>query len=114
MKVGKNLSGNDVMSVVGSFLSGGVFLKDDYEDRLVDNTMGKFGGVDTAMANDTGFYETAVQNEKYNAGRMIIVEQYETREEAKKGHKEWVKELKSKPDAFRDIFSGEIFKRELN
>jgi len=63
----------------------------NYEDRKVDRFEKDDIIVSTAFVTDTGFdYETAVSHPQYNSGKFIIVEQYETEEEAQIGHNKWV------------------------
>jgi len=50
--------------------------------------------VDTVVAYDTNMWETGIMVE---GNGWVIVEQYEDREEAKKGHAKWVKRMKSNP-----------------
>lgn len=38
-------------------------------------------------------YETGVKHPEYNDGSMVIVEAYDTREEAEAGHAKWVKTM---------------------
>jgi len=60
-------------------------------------------------------YETAVQHSKYNDGKMVIVEMYNTKKEAESGHKKWVKLMTSKklPEKLTDVSTSEI-KQLLN
>ena len=48
--------------------------------------------VDTVCAYDTHTWETGICQDKW-----IIVEQYETRKLAEKGHKKWVAKIKKNP-----------------
>ena len=51
-------------------------------------------------------FETAVQHPKYNKGRWVIVEEYRTKEQAQKGHDEWVKKLSQElPEKLEDVSS---------
>lgn len=49
--------------------------------------------IDTVCAFDTHTWETGIKR-----GDWIIVEQYETRELAEKGHQEWVKKIEENPN----------------
>ncbi len=40
-------------------------------------------------------FETAVEHPEYNGGDIIIVEMYQTREDAAAGHKRWLKTMTS-------------------
>lgn len=72
---------------------------DPHEDRKVDTTVINNVGectVDTCYVNDgLQDYETAVQHPKYNRGNWVIVEAYDTKEEAQEGHDKWVKIMSS-------------------
>ncbi len=50
--------------------------------------------VDTVEAFDTGMWETGIQRKGKN---WIIVEQYESRNQAGEGHEKWVKNMKENP-----------------
>lgn len=51
--------------------------------------------VDTVVPFDTGVWETGIsQNSGHN---WIIVEQYESKAEAKEGHEKWVNSMKKNP-----------------
>ncbi len=64
----------------------------DYEDRKVDNTeINSNTIVDTCRVSDGNkLYETGVQCPRYNNGSWVIVEAYDTKEEAQTGHNKWV------------------------
>jgi len=52
--------------------------------------------VDTcAVTDSTKPFETGIQHPSYNDGEWIIVEEYDTKEQAERGHKKWVKILTS-------------------
>lgn len=78
-----------------------------YEDRKVDvfqdNEKKIF--ISTAKVND-GFkpFETAVSYPDYDGGKLIIVESYNTKEEAQQGHNKWIKVMTSEvlPDFLVD------------
>jgi hypothetical protein len=84
-------------------------MADDYAERKVANTEINGVTVDTARVNDsTQPYETGVECELYN-DKWIIVEQYDTKEEAEKGHEKWVKVFTDKlPDKLVDVSECEI------
>ena len=48
--------------------------------------------IDTVVGFDTGIWETGIKR-----GEWVIVEQYETRKLAEKGHKKWVNKIKKNP-----------------
>jgi hypothetical protein len=49
--------------------------------------------VDTVIAFDTHMWETGIERE----GKWTIVEQYNNKEEAVKGHNKWVGKIKKNP-----------------
>ncbi len=66
-------------------------MESNYKDRLVENTKVGGGEVDTVMVTDSEEpYETGICHPQYNEGSWVIVEMYNTKEEAKEGHKRWV------------------------
>ena len=74
------------------------------------NTKGKDWVVDTAYTSDTGYFETGIKSERLNSETWIIVEQYENKKEAEKGHRKWVKYIKTNPKRLYDIFKDEWLK----
>jgi len=65
---------------------------DNYEERLVANDKRDDVEVDTVLITDAEYqYETAVRHPKYNDNEWIIVQGYDTKERAMKGHNHWVK-----------------------
>lgn len=73
-------------------------MMENHEERKVGtyNKDGLF--VDTCLVTDSSKpYETAVEHPAYNNGDMIIVELYDTVEEAEKGHKKWVDKMLNNP-----------------
>ena len=64
------------------------FRKDAFTDEFNSIT------VDTCKAFDTDTWETGI---KRGSNRWVIVEQYDDRDGAIKGHKKWVKLLKKNP-----------------
>ncbi len=67
-----------------------------YDQRKVGRTDTPFGFISTAMVVDGAKpFETAVADSRYadserGSSEMVIVENYDTREEAETGHKKWV------------------------
>lgn len=54
--------------------------------------------VSTILVTDSDNpYETAVSHPKYNDGKIVIVEEYASVEEAEVGHKKWVKIMTTDP-----------------
>jgi len=78
-------------------------MTENYDQRKVDNTKVGDAVIDTCAITDSAKpYETGIQHPEYNDGHWIIVETYDTEEEARKGHKRWVK-----------AFSGKVLPNEL-
>lgn len=76
-----------------------------YKERLVDNTkVGRYT-VDTVYATDTGLYETAIWKDK---NKMIVVEEYSSKDKAKKGHNKWIDFAKTEPEEAFEIHLEEI------
>ena len=85
----------------------------NYPQRLVDVTKVKSAVVDTVSVTDGSHpYETAVSHPEYNDDRWIVVEAYDTREEAQEGHNKWVDIMSSDdlPDKLVDCCNAEISK----
>jgi len=76
-----------------------------YEERKVKNTVMKDKSIiDTSAVVDTmGNYETGVCSPFYNDNNWIIVEEYDTLDEAKKGHKKWCDAMAKKPKQLVDV-----------
>ena len=54
--------------------------------------------IDTCSVTDTEHpYETAVGHPKYNKGDLVIVEEYDNREQAEAGHNKWV-DIMTRPE----------------
>ena len=66
------------------------------KDAITDEINGI--AIDTACPSDTGKWETGIKVKEW-----IIVEQYENKEDALKGHKKWVEAVKSGQRSFKDI-----------
>jgi len=89
-----------------------LYMQNSYEDRKVIEPHNKDGlFVSTAFVNDGSHpYETAVKHKDYNNGEMVIVQSYDSKDAAQKGHKEWIKLMTSnkKPKELLDCFNSEI------
>lgn len=75
------------------------FLNDygNYEARKVGRDNFDWGFVSSCRVSDGAKpYETAVKHSRYRSDGMVIVEAYETKEEALAGHKKWVKKMTGK------------------
>lgn len=81
----------------------------NYESRKVANTKIEEGIVDTCSVTDSAQpFETGIQSHLYNDGEWVIVESYDTKEEASEGHEKWVKILASKPETLQDNGQSEV------
>lgn len=85
----------------------------NYEDRKVgrwDNEDG-LKMVSTCSVDDGRKpFETAVQHPAYNNSKMVIVECYDTKKDAKIGHEKWLKLMleDNLPDALVDCQNSKI------
>lgn len=54
-------------------------------------------------------YETAVSHKLFNDGSYIIVQKYDSTEEANKGHEAWIKKMTAKklPETIKDVSTDE-------
>lgn len=53
--------------------------------------------VDTCEAPDTGCWETGISSPESNDGNFVIVEQYQDKTKAQKGHRKWLRRMKKNP-----------------
>ena len=68
----------------------------NYNLRKVDNTKIEGFTLDTCRVTDSIHpYETALKHENINDGNWIIIKQYNTEEEAAKGHRDLVDYIKN-------------------
>jgi len=68
----------------------------NYESRAVDRYEACGMIIDTARVTDSNkSYETGICHPEYNNGDWVIVEVYDTKEEAKEGHSKWVAKMTS-------------------
>jgi hypothetical protein len=84
------------------------FFAGSYDDRKVDRYEDEAKGliVSTCSMNDTEHpFETAVSHPRYNNGEWVIVQEYDTQEDAQKGHDEWVARMTAKvlPNQLEDV-----------
>lgn len=82
-----------------------------YDERKIDKFEEGDLIIDTCLVTDSEKpYETAISHPKFNNGKWVIVELYDTKEEAKKGHNKWVKIMTSKefPKELNDVSSAKI------
>jgi hypothetical protein len=79
----------------------------NYEDRKVGRFDAGWGFISTAYVTDASKpYETAVEHPEYNNGKMVIVETYDTTQEARAGHDRWVETMTSDPLPDRLVDQG--------
>lgn len=82
----------------------------NYEDRKLDRYEKDGVIVDTCLVTDGDKpYETAVLHPQYH-GHFIVVEDYDTTEQAKIGHAKWVKIMTTEPlpEGLSDCCNGFI------
>ena len=90
------------------------FLDDmnNYEERKVDRFDGGYGKmVSTARVSDGRQpFETAVAHPEYNGGDIIVVEAYDTIEQARAGHAKWEGLMRKDalPDTLVDCSNSEV------
>ena len=85
----------------------------NYEERKIDRFEKDELTVDTCSVTDSDKpYETAVEHPHYNNGKWVIVETYDTKEAAQRGHNKWVKKMTGKklPASLKDVSSAEVAK----
>jgi hypothetical protein len=83
----------------------------NYAERKVSHYEQAGVCVDTCAINDsTKPFETGVVHPKYNNGRWIIVELYDTKKDAQVGHNKWVKTMTTKklPKRLKDVSTCEV------
>lgn len=67
----------------------------NYDERKVARDEVNDYTIDTVLVTDRSWlYETAIMHEDFNDGDWIIVEGYDTKEDAIKGHKKWLEKCK--------------------
>jgi hypothetical protein len=86
-------------------------MMNNHEDRKVDRYNGDDFFVSTVMVTDSRQpFETAVCHPLYNNNDIVIVELYDTKEEAQEGHNKWVEimTLPKLPPELRDVSSASV------
>lgn len=92
----------------------------NYEERCVDRHEDDDLIVSTARVSDgQSPYETGIRHPQYNDGKWVIVECYDTVEDAQEKHNEWVEKMTAKelPDKLIDCsnaFLTQIFNSDEN
>lgn len=86
-------------------------MADNYESRKVG--LHKAGDlvVSTAAVTDGEHpYETAVKHPDYNGNSLIIVESYDSKEDAQAGHDRWISTMSAEPlpDFLQDCQNSKI------
>jgi len=82
-----------------------------YEQRVVDNYKDGDLVVDTCKVTDSRQpYETGVKHPRYSDGDWVIVEMYDTKAAAQKGHDKWVKIMTANnlPTSLSDVSTATI------
>lgn len=83
----------------------------NYKERVVDHYEQDNLTIDTCFISDSSKdYETGIQHPKYNNGKWVIVELYDTRDEAVAGHKKWVLRMTTHalPEYLTDVSDCDI------
>lgn len=71
---------------------------DDYDERKVYRHEFDDLIIDTALVNDGNQpYETGIKSPLYNNNEWVIVEAYDTKEQAQEGHNRWVETMLHNP-----------------
>lgn len=82
---------------MSNITNGWLEMSHNYDDRKIGNDyVGKVRVSTAGVPDGTQPYETAVCHPEYDNGEMIIVEAYDTKEQAKKGHPKWIRKMTSK------------------
>ena len=92
-----------------------VSMMGNYEERKVALYQDGDFVVDTCAVNDGAYlYETAVKHPAYNGGKWVIVEAYDSQEEALAGHGRWVVTMTGAelPDKLVDCDNSDICQLE--
>lgn len=82
-----------------------------YDSRKVDRYEEGDLLISTAAITDSQQpYETAVSHPKYNDNKFIVVEMYDNKSQAIKGHKRWVKIMtaESLPSTLMDVSTSSV------
>lgn len=82
-----------------------------HDERKIDTYDENGIFVDTCLVTDGSQpYETAIAHKNYNNGDMVIVESYDTKDEAQLGHEKWVSIMTSDrlPEYLIDCANADI------
>ena len=70
----------------------------NYEERRIGRDDYPWGFISTCRVSDGAKpYETAVEHGNYNNGEIVIVENYDTKEDAAAGHARWIARMTIPP-----------------
>lgn len=86
-------------------------MANNYDQRKVDCfEKGDLVVGTVAVSDGKQPYETGVQHPAYNDGKWVIVEGYDTKEDAQAGHDRWVEKMTSNnlPHTLEDCANAEI------
>ena len=88
-------------------------MANDYEQRAVARHDDAHSGliIDTCRITDSAHnYETGIVHPLYNDGKWVIVEVYDTAEEARSGHDKWLKVMTATklPDRLFDVGTAAV------
>jgi len=88
-------------------------MMNDYEDRKIDRfESGEDFFISTVSVNDNTRhpFETAVCHPNYNGGNIVIVEEYDSKDDAQEGHDKWVEIMTAAelPQELKDVSSCDI------
>lgn len=84
-------------------------MADNYDNRKIARFEDKKKGIviSTCEVTDSDqLYETAVCHPEFRDGDLIVVEMYDTKEEAFKGHIKWMEIMKNPPNELKDVSSA--------
>jgi len=83
----------------------------NYKNRVVaHDNVGKLVVDTTAVSDGIRPYETGIIHPDYKDGKWIIVEAYDTKSEARAGHKKWLEKMAKEPlpEALADCQNAKI------
>lgn len=87
-------------------------IEGNYDERRIGReTLPSDGVVSTVRVTDGAHpFETAVAHEDYNNGELIVVEAYDTKEQAEVGHARWVATMTAEklPESLTEAGNAEI------
>lgn len=89
----------------------GIDMIGNYDSRKIGRDDYDWGFISTCRVSDGDKpYETAVEHKSYNNGKMVIVESYDTKDEAKAGHAKWIATMTAEtlPDSLTDCANSAI------